>query len=140
VSDRNLLDCNPVLVARFTAVKHEYEATYPDCTLVVICTRRTTEEQQAEYAKGRTAPLFGAVPRPLGKKVTDKDGLVLKSKHQAQADGLAAALDFAVFLHDGLKSTPTWVISYYRPVGSLAKAAGLRWGGTWGDFDHLELA
>jgi peptidoglycan L-alanyl-D-glutamate endopeptidase CwlK len=130
LSDRNLADCSPLLVARYAALKASYEASYPDATLIVTCTRRTTEEQQAEYAKGRTAP---------GNSVTSKDGVILRSRHQAQTDGLSAALDFAIVLHGPEPSQITWDRAYYRIVGALAKPHGLRWGGTWGDFDHLEI-
>jgi hypothetical protein len=130
MSDRDLTHCNPDFVARFLVLKGEYEAMHPERTLLVTCTRRSTAEQQAEYAKGRTAP---------GRKVTTKDGILLKSMHQAWGDGLSAAVDVAVILHEGkFDSRIAWNAPFYADLGKLALDHHLRWGGTWGDYCHLE--
>jgi hypothetical protein len=132
MADRDLTHCNPIFVTRFLPLKGEYEAKYPDRTLLVTCTRRTTDEQRAEWAKGRTTP---------GKRVTDKDGVVKKSDHQARADGLSTAVDVAVVLHKGkFDSYIDWRPPLYVDLGKLALDHKLRWGGTWGDYCHLELA
>lgn len=87
---------------------------------------RTVEEQQALYAKGRTAP---------GKIVTWADGVTKKSNHQS---GKAADL---TFLHDG---KPCWCEKHpWLLYGEAAKALGLKWGGDWPtpktDRPHIEL-
>lgn len=89
---------------------------------------RTLEEQQALYAQGRTKP---------GKRVTNCDGVINRSNHQAAGDGLGRAVDCA-FVQSG-------VVSWEGPwtaYGEAGKAAGLRWGGDFKslpDRPHLEL-
>ena len=91
---------------------------------------RTTEQQQALYAKGRTAP---------GPMVTYVDGVKVKSNHQAKADGYGHAVD-CCFLKDG---KPSWDPSHpWRLYGEMAAALGLQWGGFWTRFvdrPHIEL-
>lgn len=91
---------------------------------------RSTEEQQALYAKGRTAP---------GPKVTNADGVRVKSNHQPKADGYGHAID-CCFLVDG---KPSWDATLpWRLYGEAAKALGLTWGGEWKslvDKPHIEL-
>jgi peptidoglycan L-alanyl-D-glutamate endopeptidase CwlK len=91
---------------------------------------RTTEEQRALYAKGRTEP---------GRIVTNADGVRIKSNHQAKADGYGHAVD-CCFLVDG---KPSWDQGLpWRLYGEAAKALGLTWGGDWKtivDKPHIEL-
>src|SRR5690606_12846620 len=54
--------------------------------IFLVFVGRTTEEQQALFAKGRTAP---------GKIVTYVDGVKTLSKHQVHPDGYVHAIDFA---------------------------------------------
>jgi peptidoglycan L-alanyl-D-glutamate endopeptidase CwlK len=102
---------------------------------IFTSTRRTQAEQDALYAKGRTAP---------GPKVT----WTRKSRH---IDG--EAFDIAI-LNDG---QPTWdmkvnvnendVGDYYE-AGQLGESVGLKWGGRFTnqkgescpDYPHFELA
>ena len=81
LSDWRLDSCHPDLGRLFREVVKHF-----DCS--VIYGRRTTEEQIALYAKGRTAP---------GKIVTYCDGVTKKSNHQAKADGLSWAVDAAPY-------------------------------------------
>lgn len=91
---------------------------------------RSDAQQQALFAKGRTAP---------GKKVTNADGIRKRSNHQAKADGFGYAVD-CCFLKDG---QPSWDNAHpWRLYGEAAKALGLRWGGEWvglPDRPHIEL-
>lgn len=92
---------------------------------------RSTAQQQALYAIGRTTP---------GKPVTNCDGVTKRSNHQAQADGFGHAVDCAFLDAHG---QPTWnEASPWRLYGEAAKALGLRWGGefrTLVDQPHVEL-
>lgn len=98
--------------------------------MVVTAGVRTTEQQQALYAQGRTAP--GAI-------VTNTDGVRTRSNHQAKADGFGYAVDCA-FLVDG---KPSWDEAHpWALYGAMVKASGLTWGGEWVrivDRPHAEL-
>lgn len=98
--------------------------------MIVTSTVRTTDQQQALYAKGRTTP---------GPIVTNADGVIKTSNHQAKADGWGHAVDCA-FLING---TPSWDLRLpWATYGACGKALGLQWGGDWNslvDLPHLEL-
>ena len=86
---------------------------------------RTVEEQNALYAKGRTAP--GAI-------VTNAKGSDYSSQHQW---GIAA--DF--YRNDG-KGAFDNTDGFFETVGAIAKSIGLGWGGDWTkpkDRPHLYL-
>lgn len=94
--------------------------------MTVVQGLRTTEDQAALYAKGRTTP---------GPIVTNADGIVHKSKHQS-----GRAVDCA-FVRDG---TVSWSEALpWQMYGEMGKALGLLWGGDWKsslvDRPHLEL-
>lgn len=100
--------------------------------MTVTDTLRTTEQQNALYALGRTVP---------GKIVTNADGVTKKSNHQAKADGFGHAVDCA-FLDATLQ--PNWGESFpWGTYGACAQAVGLKWGGSWSgtlnDRPHVEL-
>lgn len=94
---------------------------------------RTKAEQDALYAKGRTAP---------GSKVTNAKGSTYSSQHQW---GIAA--DFYLDMDvdgDGDKKDDAFNNStgLFEHVGSIAKSIGLGWGGDWTSFKdrpHLYL-
>jgi peptidoglycan L-alanyl-D-glutamate endopeptidase CwlK len=98
--------------------------------MLVTDTLRTTEEQQALYAQGRTAP---------GPIVTNADGVLKRSNHQAHIDGFGHAVD-CCFLVNG---QPSWDARLpWKAYGALAEALGFTWGGHWDrlvDLPHLEL-
>lgn len=98
--------------------------------MVVTAGWRSAEEQAALYARGRTQP--GAI-------VTNADGTLKKSNHQAKSDGFGHAVDLA-FVVDG---QPSWDESLpWRLYGEMAKSQGLTWGGDWKsivDKPHIEL-
>ncbi len=102
---------------------------------------RTTGQQQTLYAKGRT--IKGEPPytsaRPLGRTVTQADGIVKKSNHQPKSDGLGRAVD-CCFLVDDI---PSWLESHpWHLYGAMAQALGLTWGGAWVNFKdkpHVEM-
>ena len=89
---------------------------------------RTVEQQQALYAQGRTVP---------GKIVTNCDGLLKKSNHQAQPDGFGYAADCCFLGPDPFNDLHPWQV-----YGACAQALGLKWGGQWKslpDKPHVEL-
>lgn len=88
----------------------------------VISGTRTYAEQDALYAKGRTAP---------GSRVTNAQGGF--SNHN-----FGIAFDIGVF--DGTRYVPE--SPKYKAVGSIGKSLGLDWGGDWTtivDEPHFQL-
>ena len=86
-----------------------------------ICGTRTYTEQDALYAKGRTAP---------GPKVTNAKGG--QSNHN-----FGIAVDVGLFTSDGryLEDTP-----FYRQIGDVvAKFPELEWGGNWKFVDEPHI-
>lgn len=98
--------------------------------LVVTQGLRTTQQQQALYAQGRTKP---------GHIVTNADGVTNKSNHQAHSDGYGHAADFAF----RVAGTISWAETLpWKCMGECAKSLGLKWGGDWHvilDRPHVEL-
>ncbi len=114
----------PALREKVAAILLAMDAlTFP---MTVTDALRTTDEQIALFAKGRTAP---------GPRVTNADGVTTKSNHQS-----GRAVDCA-FLDS--KNQPTWDAAYpWDTYGACAKAVGLRWGGDFvsiKDKPHVEL-
>lgn len=90
-------------------------------TFKIIQGRRTQAEQDALYAKGRTAP---------GPKVT----WTRNSRHLT-----GRAIDIALF-HG---KNPVWQSKHYDRAGQIGEELGLVWGGRWKggktDRPHFEL-
>jgi peptidoglycan L-alanyl-D-glutamate endopeptidase CwlK len=97
---------------------------------------RTTAQQQALYAQGRTKP--GAI-------VTNADGIKNKSNHQPKADGFGYAVDIfpyyngSVQVNDdkGLRIIATHIKAVAKKLGYV-----IEWGGDWKsitDYPHFEL-
>ena len=86
---------------------------------------RTKEEQDALYAKGRTAP---------GSIVTNAKGSTYSSMHQ-----WGVAFDF--YRNDG-KGAYNQSGGFFEKVGKIGQSVGLMWGGAWTgfvDLPHLQL-
>jgi len=94
---------------------------------------RTVERQQALFAQGRTKP---------GKKVTECDGVVKRSNHQARVgETFGRAVDSCfVGLNPYLEGHPLFE-QIWAAYGACAEAQGLSWGGRWKSKDrpHVEL-
>lgn len=123
-----LVGCHPRLVSAVTALLNAMTALgHP---MMVTDGLRSTAQQQALYARGRTT---------AGPKVTNADGIVKRSNHQRHDDGLGWAADCA-FVVDGL---PSWDVRLpWKTYGVLANTFKLRWGGSWSslhDLPHVEL-
>jgi peptidoglycan LD-endopeptidase CwlK len=99
-----------------------HQARAQGITIEVISGLRTWAEQDALYAKGRTAP---------GTKVTNARG-----GHSNHNFGIA--FDIGVF--DGRRYLPR--SGMYKAVGALGVGLGLEWGGDWHTFvdqPHFQL-
>ena len=108
---------------------------------------RTTEEQQALYAIGRTTELDRS-------PVTNCDGINKKSKHQIKADGLSHAIDVNPYPID-FNNKERYYLMWGLFLGvsqSILEHSDykLRWGGDWDgdnefddqtfiDLPHIEL-
>lgn len=89
---------------------------------------RTVAQQQELFAQGRTKP---------GKRVTNCDGVVKKSRHQQAADGFGKAVDCCFNSPDPFGIKNPWDV-----FGKAVEAEGLVWGGRFSspvDLDHAEL-
>lgn len=107
----------------------------------IVSGLRTTEEQKALYAQGRTK---------AGNRVTNADGVKSLSNHQDEADGLkdgyGAAVDFYPYYNGSVQvNAPVAKFEQVaRHIQATAKRLGYRidWGGDWRSFKdnpHLEL-
>ena len=124
---KNLLEgVHPRLIEKIERVLKAMEALGQP---MFVCQGvRTTEQQQALYAQGRTRP--GAV-------VTKADGVVNKSNHQVKADGFGHAVDCAFQNGEPFGEFQPW-----KTYGACCDAVGLIWGGSWKtilDRPHAEL-
>jgi peptidoglycan L-alanyl-D-glutamate endopeptidase CwlK len=118
------------LFLRFAMLANATAATY-GCEYVMIAGNRTWEEQDALYAKGRSAP---------GPQVT-------KAKGGFSNHNFAIAGDFGVFrsgdyLENGTPEAQSLAARVHRACSIHAKACGLEWGGNWRtfpDYPHYEV-
>lgn len=94
---------------------------------------RTTKEQQALYAQGRTKP---------GQIVTKVDGVKSKSNHQVKSDGFGHAFDFCPYINGALNWNNTSAfIAIALHIKDKAKCMNIsvRWGADW-DNDGITKA
>lgn len=98
----------------------------------ISCTYRSNEEQDAEYAKGRTAP---------GNKVTNaKAG---ESKHNFTIDGKPSSKAFDIYItnKDGTLNWDSTSLPW-QMAGEIGEQLKLSWGGRWKkikDYPHFEI-
>ena len=119
-SERVIATLQPEVQSYARALVHK--AAGAGITIKVISGTRTYDEQNALYAKGRTAP---------GRIVTNARGGY--SNHN-----FGIAFDVGVF--DGSKYIPE--SSRYKAVGAIGMDLGLEWGGNWRtlqDEPHFQL-
>jgi peptidoglycan L-alanyl-D-glutamate endopeptidase CwlK len=112
---------NPELITKVRGVLDKMtELGHP---MKVVQGFRSVAQQQALYAQGRTKP---------GKRVTNADGVRVKSNHQS-----GNAVDCAFLVNGKVSWEGPWDL-----FGSTAESFGLKWGGRWKtlvDRPHLEL-
>ena len=127
---RDLEDACSRLREAFPRIKEEYEKTAGGLILKVISVLRSTEEQAALYAQGRTKP---------GRTVTNCDGVWKKSKHQKSmrhGEEAAHALDVGIFTQTGSYVSddgPYYALPVLAMLGDR-----IRSGVKWGDKPHFE--
>lgn len=127
----------PIMVAAFdAAIQH------PDCPedfgIPANGGLRTTEEQQALFAQGRSKP---------GMIVTKTDGIVRKSNHQAKKTGYGHAID--IYIYDHKTKSAVWdkkrlgtVARHIQKVALEKFNLKVSWGGDWEsfrDYPHFEV-
>jgi len=114
----------------FAKLKPSYERDNAGATLIITFSDRTPIEQLRLFCQGR-------LPEFKGDIVTDKDGFINKSKHNALP--LAKAIDVAV----QVGKVAVWDKRYYANLGKYVSELGytgkIRWGGAWGDTPHFEV-
>lgn len=127
---RSLADAHPELVRRYLALKEDF-AHQTGRELFETCTWRSQAEQWRLYQLGRSGV-------PKEKIVTNIDGVTKKSRHMVYP---SEAVDVCVDSDPGPGKHAIWDEKSYEPLGQLAEAHGLIWGGVWGihDYPHLEL-
>lgn len=100
---------------------------------------RTDAEQWVLWQQGRETLGPDVAPsRPLGRTVTNADGVKTRSNHQRHVDGWGHAVDMT-FLVDGKAS---WADTLpWRLYAEAAKSQGLKAGADWSmpDRPHIEL-
>lgn len=125
MASRDLKDAVPELEEKVPLIIADYQAQFSDRNLIVICTLRSTAEQQTLFAKGRTAA-------PLGVRywVTKDDGITYPSKHNPiPGQPLSRAVDFGVIQAGRYIGDNT----YYETLLDLARKYQLRSG--WDFYD-----
>jgi len=127
---RDLADCHPELARRYLALKAGFEAL-TGRQLFLTCTWRSAARQQELYRIGRRG-------LPGEKTVTQMDGVTKRSRHMVYP---SEAVDVCVDIDPGPGKHPVWDRMAYAPLGPLAAAQGLVWGGAWrmDDYPHIEL-
>ena len=121
MASRDLNDAVPELQVKVPLIIADYVAQFPDRDLRVICTLRTTTEQQQLYARGRSFPPYGR-----DYQVTDVDGVTKFSKHNPDpVEPKSKAVDFGVFIVKKYITNET----YYYPLLDLARKYNLVSGG-----------
>lgn len=117
---------HPDLLSRIQAVL--LEMSRAGSAMRIVQGVRTVAEQQHLYAMGRTIK---------GPKVTNADGIRVKSNHQVQADGYGHAVDCAFVGPEPFAEEHPWHL-----YGAIVQDKGLVWGGAWSAFPdrpHAEL-
>lgn len=125
MSSRSLSDAYPALAEKYLLLAEDFSREQASYSLVVTCTYRSVEEQQALYAQGRTVP---------GKVVTKIDGVRVKGMHNFTP---SRAIDVAVMVGGEI----AWDEPLYHPLVELAARHGLVSGGSWlhfKDWPHIE--
>lgn len=138
MASRLLTDCVTRLADAWLDIREEFSREHPDRELLITATYRDPEEQFRLFQIGRRRLPDGSWvvdEDPKTAVVTQLDGSLKRSKHNRRP---AAALDFAVVVGGKI----SWDRREYEPVGALARARGLVWGGDWRtipDCPHLEV-
>lgn len=133
MSSRALIDVGESTLKLLLAF--EKKLTEAGITFVRACTYRSSTEQDALYAQGRTTP---------GTVVTWAHGG--QSPHNTTENGIPAsqAADYYPLLNGKLADCKTAdEIELWQKMGQIGKTCGLEWGGDWPaqkrDMPHFQL-
>lgn len=148
MASRDLADLHPVL--RVLAQQHIDICAASGVRLLIYCTWRSQQEQDALYAQGRR-PLHAvnAMRKAVGlAPITDAENRrritnARTSQHSYMLDGAPAALAYDCCPLDDA-GRPDWSGEGYRwqLVAEIGKRLGLTWGGDWRrlrDKPHFEI-
>lgn len=110
------------------------ESAIVDCPIDFTITEgvRTVQRQQELYAQGRTK---------AGAKVTNVDGVRVKSNHQPKADGYGYAVDIYAYPINVNDTKNIAVIAAHIKQRAKEMNISIEWGGDWKmrDYPHFEL-
>jgi peptidoglycan LD-endopeptidase CwlK len=126
-----LTDLDPALqplAAQFLAL-----CTQKSLNVLVTCTWRSDEEQDALYAQGRTEP--GKIVTDIAAGQGDKHNCSIAGKPAARAFDVVPLNNRRECIWD--PNDPAWA-----QLGAIGKGLGLVWGGDWPhlqDRPHFEL-
>ena len=120
MASRKLEDLLPHVQAK--AEQFLSECKKADIDVLIYCTYRSYEEQEAEYAKGRTAK---------GKVVTNAKG-------GESAHNWHRAFDCVPLLNGRAQWSDN---ELYQKIGAIGKRVGFEWGGDWKftDKPHFQM-
>ena len=124
---RDLKHASPELVKRLLRAMEKYKQQFPDRQIIVTATYRSPEAQKKLWLVGRNGN--------KGSILTNCDGFIKKSRHNEYP---STAVDLAICI--GGKVFYDETLMY--PLGNMAKAEGLEWGGFWTKFSdppHYQL-
>ncbi len=113
----------PPLVERITRILAAMENL--GSPMFVVCGVRTAGEQRIEFLKGRAFTAGSWIVTDRHAVVTNADGVVKLSNHQADA-GVGHSVDCAFLGAEPYAETHPWAL-----YGAMGKALGLYWGGDW---------
>lgn len=115
MSSRSIDDLTPHM--RELTVKFLDKCAQAGLDILIYCTLRSNEEQDALYASGRT------ISGPI--KTNARAG---QSSHNPDKMGKARAFDFVPMIH----GKPQWNDKdLYLKAGILGESVGLKWSGRW---------
>ena len=97
---------------------------------------RTTKMQQDLYALGRTVVNKDSKDKnhPMGRTVTQRDGVKRKSEHQVKADGFGHAVDLYPYYNGTMHfNDEASLLVIATHIKATAKCLGIKivWGGDW---------
>lgn len=136
--NRLITDCDERLQKAWEYAVIKFKEKHPDLTPKICCSYRSPEEQDADYAIGRTAMgINSSDSLPMGRKITNAQAW--QSPHNVSPPNTQA---FDYFFVDA-NGKANWESSFYREFSiiTLDYDSTLVWGGSFKgltDADHLE--
>jgi peptidoglycan L-alanyl-D-glutamate endopeptidase CwlK len=133
MSSRSLADLSVPMAA--CAAEFEGQLIGQGITFVRACTYRSSTEQDADYAQGRTAP---------GLIVTQAKGGESRHNDTCNGEPAADAADYYPLRNGRLLGNKTGTeLALWEKMGEIGEACGLEWGGRWPvrirDMPHFQL-